>query len=388
MNVSHEKPVRIAVLGYLVRGPIGGMAWHHLQYVLGLVRLGHDVMFIEDSDDYPSCYDPTRHETTEDPAYGLDFARRVFERLDASVPWAYFDGHTRRWLGPAAEAAPGFCRSCDVVLNVSGVNPLRDWLGDVPRRVLIDTDPAFTQVKRLTDSVFAERVNRHNEFFTFGELIPTGMTGVPDDGIAWRATRQPVVLDQWTAADAGGDCYTTVMQWESYPPRDFDGRRFGTKRESFALIEDLPGLTDCCLEIALGGSTAPREKLQSKGWRLCNPLTAAADPWAYQQYLRHSRGELSVAKHAYVATQCGWFSERTACYLASGRPAIVQDTGFTKLIPTGGGLHAFTDLEEASAALRLVETNYNGQCRQARRLAEELFDSDAVLSTMLDEIFS
>src|SRR5262245_17757600 len=136
--------LRVAVLGYIVRGPVGGMAWHHLQYVLGLVRLGHDVRFVEDSDDYPGCYDPARGVVDEDATYGLRFAAAAFDRLGLRDCWAYHDAHAQRWCGPAADTILPWLARADVVLNVSAVNPLRPWLMEVPVRVLIDTDPGFT----------------------------------------------------------------------------------------------------------------------------------------------------------------------------------------------------------------------------------------------------
>ena len=144
--------LRIVVLGYIVRGPIGGMAWHHLQYVLGLKALGHDVLFIEDSDDYPSCYDPSRHVVDGNPTYGLAFATEAFRRLGLGESWAFYDAHTGAWHGAAASWATRFCETADLVLNVSGVNPLRPWTAPIERRVFLDTDPLFTQIRHLTDA--------------------------------------------------------------------------------------------------------------------------------------------------------------------------------------------------------------------------------------------
>src|SRR5438270_7727972 len=189
--------MRIVVLGYIVRGPIGGLAWHHLQYVLGLVRLGHDVVFVEDSDDFPSCYDPSRHVVDCDPSYGLRFAADAFERVGLNEKWAYHDAHTDQWYGPARIGAEQFCRSADLVLNVSSVNPLRDFTAEAPIRALVDTDPLFTQVRHLTDEVARKRALDHTVFFTFAENVRLGIANLPDDSIDWQATRQPVVPDLW-----------------------------------------------------------------------------------------------------------------------------------------------------------------------------------------------
>jgi hypothetical protein len=376
--------LRIAVLGYIVRGPIGGMAWHHLQYVLGLARLGHDVRFIEDSDDYPSCYDPSRGVMDEDPTYGLRFATAAFDRLGLSDCWAYHDAHAGLWHGPAADTLDWLARA-DLLLNVSGVNPLRPWLLGVPARALIDTDPAFTQLRHLTDPAAQTAAEAHTAFFTFGENIPTGRSSVPDDGFRWQPTRQPIVLDAWSVPAAPSEGrFTTVMQWDSYPAREYGGRRYGMKSESFGAYLDLPVRCGRAFELAVGSSSAPREMLRERGWLLRDPLEVTRDPWTYQEYLRDSKAEFGVAKHGYVAGHTGWFSERSACYLASGRPVLVQDTGFTDWLSAPGGVIAFRTPQEVVEGVEEVRGRYEFHAREARAIAEEYFDAGKVLSQLLD----
>lgn len=381
--------LRLVVLGYMVRGPMGGMAWHHLQYIMGLTQLGHDVLFLEESDDYPSCYDPTMHEVGTDPTYGIQFTKAAFAKLGMNAQWAYYDAHCNEWHGPGAGKVDDFCASADALINVSGVNRLLPFLQEIPVRILIDTDPAFTQIRHLTNENARSRASQHNSFFTFGETIETGQSTVPNDGFHWQATRQPIFLDAWPLRDGPKyGAFTTVMQWESYPPVEYGARRFGMKSDSFNLVRDLPGRVRAPLEIALGGNTAPRSDLRQLGWRLTDPLSVTRNPWTYQTYLGMSRGEFSVAKHGYVASCSGWFSERTACYLAMGRPAVVQDTGFSKHLPCGAGLFAFDDAETAINAIERVETDYNSQCRAARELAANYFDSRIVLRSLLERAFS
>jgi hypothetical protein len=181
--------------------------------------------------------------------------------------------------------------------------------------------------------------------------------------------------------------FTTVMQWDSYPAVEFGGQRFGMKSESFDAIADLPARVDVPLEIALGGHAAPRDELRRHGWRLTDPLTGALDPWDYQRYLANSRGEFSVAKQGYVTSRSGWFSERSACYLATGRPVIVQDTGFSTYLPSGTGLWAFSNADCAANALDQVQSNYPRECKAARELAGEYFDSGNVLTSLLERSF-
>jgi hypothetical protein len=173
------------------------------------------------------------------------------------------------------------------------------------------------------------------------------------------------------------------MQWDSYAPLEHAGRRFGNKSLSFEPYLDLPRHTGVPLELALGSPHAPRDQLRRRGWRIEDPLAVTADPWTYQRYLAASRGEFSVAKHGYVASRSGWFSERTACYLATGRPAVVQDTGFTDAIPAGEGLLAFSDPGEAAAALEAVHAAPAHHGSMARKLAEAFFDARGVLGELV-----
>ena len=387
MNRSHKvtDKLRILVLGYVVRRPLGGGAWPTIQYALGLKRLGHEVYFLEDSEDWGACYDPSRHITDEDPSYGLKFAGQAFEAVGLGESWAYYNAHRDAWHGPCADKVHDICRSADLLINNSGVNPIRPWLDQVPRRVYIDTDPAFEQVRQLTDDFKKHRLAQHNVFFTLGENIPDGTARVPDDGVAWLATRQPVVLDCWpvTAGPADGR-YTTVMLWDSYQPRELGEYRFGMKSESFEPYFDLPSQVTCKLELAVGGPQVPKQRLRDHGWQVIDPLIPTVDCQTYQAYLRNSRGEFTVAKHGYVVSASGWFSERSAHYLASGRPVVTQDTGFESWLPSGDGLLAFSSLTEAVEALQRVESDYQQHCLAARQLAEDFFDSDKVLTRLVE----
>lgn len=376
--------LRIVVLGYLVRGPIGGMAWHHLHYVLGLARLGHDVCFVEDSDDYASCYDPQRHVLDTNPSYGLRFAESLFRRVKLADRWAYHDAHTSRWLGGAADHVIDFCDTADLLLNVSGVNPLRPWLTQIPTRVLIDTDPVFLQIRHLTDPAARRAADQHTAFFSFGENLGTGRADCPCDGFPWQPTRQPIVLDQWPVLPGRPHGrFTTVMQWDSYAVCQYEGRRYGMKSESFQSFLELPRRTDVVLELAVGSSTAPRDLLRNQGWTLRDPLEVTRDPWSYQEYIQNSKGEFSVAKHGYAVSRCGWFSERSAAYLASGRPVLLQETGFSDWLKTDGGVVGFNTVDQALAGLADITSRYEYHCRAAREIAEKYFNARTVLPDLL-----
>jgi hypothetical protein len=377
--------MRVIILGYVVRGPLGGLAWHYLQYCSGFASLGHDVYFLEDSGDQPSCYDPVSNVTATDPTYGLEFATRAFERIGLPDRWAYYDAHTSRWRGPCAARALEICRTADVLLNLSGVNPMRPWFSGVPIRALIDTDPAFTQIRHLTDAAARTLGSEHTAFFSFGENIALGRSRVPVDGFPWQATRQPVVLDAWpvTAGPADGKL-TAVMQWDSYPPREHEGVHYGMKSESFGPYVDLPKRAGRIFELALGSRTAPRTLLRRNGWAVRDSRRPTRDPWTYQRYIQRSKAEFGVAKHGYVISRSGWFSERSAAYLASGRPVLVQETGFSEWLPAGLGVIPFGTPDEALAGVEELNGRYERHCRAARAIAAEYFDARTVLPSLLE----
>jgi hypothetical protein len=381
--------MRIIVLGYMVRGPLGGLAWHHLQYVLGLQRLGHDVYFMEDSDDFPSCYDPERYVVDTDPSYGLRFTADAFDRVGLDSRWAYFDAHTTSWKGPAADSAVTLCRRADVLLDVSGVNPLREWHRAIPQRILVDTDPAFTQIRHLTDPAARHRAAEHTAFFSFAENIRLPEGRVPSDGFDWYPTRQPVVLDAWPVTPGRRDgAFTTVMQWDSYAARDYAGSHYGMKSESFEPYANLPRETTEQLELALGSGTSPGPRLRGHGWRIEDPQRVSRDPWVYQGYIRGSKGEFTIAKHGYVVSRSGWFSERSAAYLASGRPVVTQNTAFDTWLPCGCGLLTFDSPAAALDALERVNGDYDRHCRAARDIAASYFDSAKVLNSLLERAYA
>lgn len=380
--------LRVIVLGYVIRGPLGGLAWHHLQYVLGLVGLGHEVLFLEDgSDDPHACYDPGTHRVSDDCSYGLRFAAAAFAALGVPTCWAYRPSLEAGWIGPAAAHVPAFCRTADLLLNVSGVNPLHALYARVPVKVFVDTDPAFQQVRVLTDPTHATFVRQHTHHFTFATSITSPTHGVPDDGIRWLPTIQPVHLASWSVTPiASTGALTTVMQWDSYERRSWNGIVYGMKAESFAPFIDLPRGAALPLELAIGSPTAPRRDLREHGWIIRDPLEVTRSLTSYQAYIASSLGEFSVAKHGYVVSRCGWFGERTANYLASGRPAIVQDTGFTDWLPCGEGLLAFDSPADALGAIEAVAADPARHGRRARELAEEHFDSSRVLVDLIERV--
>lgn len=399
-----DNRLTIIVTGYLVRRPVGGLAWHYGQYVVGLKRLGHEVVFLEDSEDFPSCWVPPSMRQEEaaggsnslaftglgrDPSYGLKFAGDFFDRLGSGGDWCYYDAHTDAWLGPSAPRAPKLLREADLLLNVSGSITLRPWHMEIPRRVLIDTDPVFSQARHRAVAGWLDRSLRHNVFLTFGENFGRPDCDIPDDGLPWRPTRQPIVTDLWQrSGEPDRGCFTTVMSWKSYDAGQVEGRAYGLKAESFQPFLSLPSRTQQRLEIALEGPDEAWALLSSAGWGLVDAGELTRTPWAYRDYVQRSRAEFAVAKEAYVSTRSGWFSERSAAYLASGRPVVCQDTGFDRWMEVGRGLLTFSNAEEALDGLASVDADYEKHARAARDLAQDHFDSSRVLEELIEMAYA
>jgi hypothetical protein len=379
--------LKIVILGYIVRGPLGGLVWHHLQYVLGLHLLGHEVLFLEDGEDYESCYDPLKNIMTSDPSYGVRFIKNIFNKTNLKDKWAYYDAHTHNWLGKTKLEVEHFCKSADIVLNISGVNPVRDWWINIPIRVFIDTDPAFVQIRHIKNKEAKQLTQAHNVFFSFGENIGQPNCLIPQDGFKWQPTRQPIVLNIWPIINGSATApWSTVMQWDSYKSEQYEDQIFGMKSMSFEQFFDLPASTEGVLQLAIGSSTAPKHKLKKRGWQIQNSLKVTKTPWTYQSFIQKSKGEWSIAKHGYVVSNSGWFSERSAAYLASSRPVVVQDTGFSSVLPVGEGLFAFKTKDECVEMLKQVSMDYDFHCKKARDLAHDFFNSDKVLNDFLNKI--
>ena len=357
-----------------------------MQYIKGLTDLGHDAYFVEDSgDDAWLCYDPEKNTQGSDPTYGLAFAKEVFEFGGLEDHWAFYNAHEATWCGPCADRIDRILLSADLLLNLAFANPLRPWQERIPHRALIDTDPAFTQIRHLSNKADRERAQAHSAFFSYGCNFGTEHCEIPDDGFPWQSTRPPVVTSAWSCANGSSQApYTTVMRWESDPSLEYKGRRYGMKSVSFAPYLDLPRKVDSKFEIALGDSRAPGEVLRANGWTLQNPLQVTKSLQTYQRYIQGSKAEFAIAKEGYVVSRGGWFSERSANYLASGRPVITQETGFSDWLQTGRGVLPFRSKEGALAAVENINGRYEMHCRAAREVAAEHFNSHKVLASLVE----
>ncbi len=375
--------LRVIVTGLIGQYPLGGVTWDYLQYVLGLARLGHDVYYLEDTGGWP--YNPRRGGTEKSCDFNVEYLRMVMARFGLEDRWAYRVVWPQRWFGLSDRRREEVLASADLLINVSGSLGVPQEYRAARRMVYIDSDPVFTQVKLARgQEQFQRIVDLHDVHLSFGERLSDG---VPDTGHLWRPTRQPVVLSHWRSEAPHRDVLTTIMNWTSYKSIEHDGRTYGQKDVEFERFLDLPRRAHpTVLEVAVGpGKTRrpPRELLAHKGWRVVDPADVCPDPESYRDYIEGSMAEWSVAKNGYVVGQPGWFSCRSACYLAAGRPVIVQDTGLADVLPVGQGILTFRDMAEAVEAIRSVERDYSTHAEAALAIAHEYFDSDKVLTQLV-----
>jgi hypothetical protein len=381
--------LRIVFTGYLVRFPLGGYAWQTAHYLLGLRALGHDVWFYEDNAYYAPAYNPVSKAFDSEYDYGVATTREFLGTLGLGERWVFLDAERGAEHGPGAGRAETLLKEADLLVNFGGVNYVPyERRGGRPS-VYIDTDPVYTQLRLDTgDTHLRDILDAHVRLFTFGENIGTPRSAVPTGGYTWHHTRQPVALELWPDAGAPQAAFTTIGTWNS-GDRDltYGGQAFQwRKRTEWLRYLDLPARTGARHEMAMNVPPDDRALLTSHGWAVEDPITISADPWRYRDYVRTSRGEFTVAKDMNVRFRSGWFSDRGACYLAAGRPVVMQDTGFGDVLPLGPGLHAFRDLDEAAAAVRGINADYLAARAHAREVARSCFAADIVMTALLNDV--
>jgi hypothetical protein len=367
----------------------GGEAWVRLSWVRGLSRLGFDVRWWEEID-AGACVDadggPAAFEESANLAYFRDIVAAF--GLDGRAALITADG--ARVHGGTLDELASVAAEAELLVNISGNLAFEPLLSRFRRRAYVDIDPGFTQFWHA-QGLLGPQLLHHDHHFTIGENIGRRGCTIPDGGIAWRPIRQPVVLDDWPAIGSTEDVgFTTVASWRGpFGPVAHDGRRYGVKAHEFRKFMALPGRVPQNVEVALAiepGDARDIERLLTHGWRLVDPLAAASDPQRFRRYVQRSGAEFSVAQGIYVGTGSGWFSDRTARYLAAGKPALVQATGFERNLPVGEGLLAFGTLAEAVSEARRLAVDYERHARAARAIAESHFDSDAVIGRLLEDV--
>ena len=369
--------MKIVFCGIIGRYPFGGVAWCSLMYLVGLRALGHDVCYIEDTGE--CVYDPEQNTLATDPTYGTRYIHDALEPFGFGDRWSYvnYDG---TYHGLSREAIRAFCADADLFMNLSGGTWFwRDEYARIPRRVFIDSDPVFTQLAIAKgEPWYVDFFRQFDHLFTFGANIGTPHCDVPTGEFTWEKTWQPVVTELWrTKTPVTRDRYTTVMSWRTESFADVDGN----KDREFLRFLDLPAQTPSRFELAVNG---PQQLLAAHGWSPVEAMLVSRTPDSYRDFIQSSKAEFGVAKHAYVSTRSGWFSDRTACYLAAGRPALVQDTGWSAHVPAGTGLLSFSSMEEAREGLARLDADYPAHARRASQIAQDYFDASTILPPLLE----
>lgn len=378
-----EKHLRILLSGMIASVPgQGGATWAVLQYFLGLRQLGHEVHFVEvipvDSI-HPAgvaLYD----------SVNAGYFRRVIERYELGGAATLVHSGTKETVGRTYDELCRLAGRCDILLNLSGLLQDHELTGRIPLRVYVDLDPGFTQLWHLQEDLDVG-LDGHNRFVTIGMTIGAPDCLVPAGDFDWVKTLQPIVLDQWPVAQQHTRrALTTVANWRGYGSVEFQGRLYGQKAHSLRPFFKLPQRTDKTMALALAihaGEHSDLALLNRHGWRLLDPDQVAGTPDAFRTFVQESWAEFGIAKSGYVTANCGWFSDRSICYLASGRPVLAQETGFSKFLPSGEGLLSFKVEDDVLSCIDQLHRDYSKHCRAARRIAEEHFDATRVLRRLL-----
>lgn len=384
--------LKLVILGTAGSNPFAGMTWMHVQFIVGLLRLGHDVHYVEVTSQWP--YDPVRRSVVGDPHYAVSYLARIAERFGLGDRWAYRPSYAHgEWLGPGREHAEELLAKADAVLNIAGATrPAEEGL-PVSRLVLVGTDPLLFEIRHANgDQAITSLIDEHDDVVTYAENLATPFCPVPPLPRLRARMRQPVLVDMWADGEPSRLDFTTVCNWRQ-SGRDvrFDGTTYyWSKHREFGNFLDVPRRTGQRIELAIGRlatmNGSVRSTLESNGWNLVDAHDFTTDPFAYMNYVQKSRAEFTVAKDLHVRLQSGWFSERSACYLAAGRPVVTQDTGFGTALPTGEGLFAFSTADDIAASFDAIQSDYRRHSRAARAIAEEYFSAEVVLAKLLSDL--
>jgi hypothetical protein len=385
------KRKRIIVMGFMGSCPIAGVIWQHVHYIVGLQRLGHDVFYIEDSARLP--YNPETMEVNNE----FDYAAKILEQLATEFDFKRCWGFCARYLpgnptaGIPLKRIRELYREADAILNICGTQEFNNDLLTSDRILYVESDPGVEQIKvdqRVKATI--KYLRRHHALFTFGENVGSAAFPVPAHNLKWHPTRQPVVTDLWETKRRPGRAavFTSVANWSTSGLKDIEWRGekyLWSKSREFIRFVAAPKKSSEPFELATDiKDTRTREKFERNGWRFRSPQDLSASYRLYRDYIRRSKGEFTVAKDQYVRLDSGWFSDRSGCYLAAGRPVITQETGFTKVFGKHDGLFAFKSLGEIAEAVKTINADYSRHSRGAREVAREFFEAEKVLRSLLE----
>ncbi len=371
--------------------PFAGMAWQVLHHLEGFRRLGHDVFYVEDTGIWP--FDPEQNRISAESGYANRFIERMLQWCGGGFTgrWAYRSApENGRLSGMSESDLASLYDRADILINLTGATELRDRQLDTPVRIFLETDPGLRQIEAAKGKAKTlALLNAHTHHFTYAENIGQPICGIPTGLFRYHPTRPPVIVEWWETSRRPGNCFTTVGNWkQTGKDIEWNGEIYTwSKHHSFMKFIGLPERIDQCVELALSkvGQTTV-ELLHSRGWRISNSVALSLDILPYRDYVQASRGEFTVAKEQYARLKTGWFSDRSVCYLAAGRPVITQNTGFESVLPAGEGLFAFETMEEIVSAFEAVQADYDRHSRAASAVARDYFRAEKVLEKLLLDI--
>jgi hypothetical protein len=387
MSDAPKSKGKIIVFGILFWYPLAGVTYQFLHYLIGLRKLGYDVYYIEDSGRW--IYDPVLNDMSPDVTGNLKMVVPYLEAHGFGDRWAfrgnYPDGQC---YGMTEGQILQLYKDADAFLNVTGAQEIRDEHRAIKRRIYVESDPFGSQVKVAKgDQGMINMLADHDTHFSFGENLGQPDCDTPIEKFKWLPTRQPVAVELWNdGAPTGGPTYTTITTWHN-KGKNLEWRGdtwYWTKDREFEKILGLPQLRDVPFELATSVDEKVQKLLRDHGWRQTGSVEISRDAELYRKYIQQSRGEFTVARDQYVRPNTGWFSDRTCCYLAAGRPVITQETGFSKFLPSGRGLFGFRTMDDILAAVDAIETDYAGHCRVAAEIARDYFAAEKVVGSLME----
>lgn len=377
---------KIIVFGILFWYPLAGVTYQFLHYLLGLRRLGYDPYYIEDSGRW--VYDPRLNDLSPDATGNLAAVVPTLEAHGFGNRWAFRGKYPQgKCHGMTDAQIDALYKEADAFLNVTGAQEIREEHRAIRRRIYVESDPFPMQVKAARgDAGTIQTLAAHDMLFSFGENLGASDCEIPVERFRWLPTRQPVALDLWTGPATGGETYNTITTWHNKGKNlEWRGETwYWTKDREFEKFLDLPRRRSVRLELAATVDEPVKRRLEDHGWQQRSSLDISRNVEGYRNYILQSRGEFTVARDQYVRPKTGWFSDRSACYLAAGRPVITQETGFSKFLPNGKGLFGFRTMDDILQAVDAIEGDYAGHCRAAREIAAEYFAAEKIVGSLME----
>jgi hypothetical protein len=380
---------RVVVTGILFWYPLSGVTYQFLHYLIGLERLGYEVYYAEDPSQW--IYDPVLHDLTPDAGRNVGTIAPILEEYGFKGRWAFRGNYPGgQTYGMTKSDLNQLYRDADVILNITG-QEIREEHRACPLLVYVETDPVGTQIRVFNgDQAEIGKLKVHDVHFSFGENLGAPDCKVPTVGFDWRPTRQPVVLDLWNPSESrAATAFTTIATWRNPAWKDLvylGEKYYWSKEPEFLKIIELPRRNSTTFELAMRVDDHTEKLMEENGWKLRNAYDVTKDMNSYRTYISNSRGEFTVAKDQNIRLRSGWFSDRSACYLAAGRPVVTQETGFSNILPTGLGLYGWETLQDIVDIIDRIEADYEANRRAAREIAEEFFNAEKVLGSLMSRV--